>query len=326
MRVRRADESSMKLIVRTSVALAATVLAALVPAPSAEAAVVSGSVADGRDTERTRHLDGTTSYAPWDIERVTGTYDSSTGSIGLTLRFHEPAPEGIAIDDYTAWVQRSCNGIVDGDVGITVDLEEVVHPRPAIPGLEPYAVSSVWVAGYEGDRVPFEITLSPDRREVAVAAVHSGLANRSYGCVSAGELGFGWAQRCDEYGCRPGGHSVTDQHGPFRLSGSGATPQLVPLSTHEARSYMREALRREFKEARRARGYRVTGCARSSETRVECTASWRTTRYRFRGPVTVWLTNDDGKVWWNYAFEIRRTESPCRRTPAARCARTFRVT
>jgi hypothetical protein len=78
------------------------------------------------------------------------------------------------------------------------------------------------------------------------------------------------------------------------------------LSLARAQTVARQALARRFgSRYTRGSGYRRS-CARSSSLRVRCAVSWRYSRDRYRGTVTVWLTSPSATRTY-YTVSVVRT-------------------
>jgi hypothetical protein len=104
-------------------------------------------------------------------------------------------------------------------------------------------------------------------------------------------------------------------------------PELPKLTLTETRAYIRTALRRRFGNVYRY-GYakRIASCERRSRTRVTCRrVSWVIGDLSYKGRATIWLTRENGEIYWNYAYTIKRTNEYCAATGGRNCTKTYRV-
>lgn len=101
--------------------------------------------------------------------------------------------------------------------------------------------------------------------------------------------------------------------GHLRLTrGAKAPPRRrVPtLTLTSANRYLRVALRRRFRGAFYAGGYRAR-CLRASRTAYQCSPSWFQGDASFYGPARIWLSSRSGDTWWNYSWRITRIDTYC---------------
>jgi hypothetical protein len=107
----------------------------------------------------------------------------------------------------------------------------------------------------------------------------------------------------------------------------GHVAPLPTLGIAEAKSYVRSALKRNFKGSYSGGyGKKVAACQRRSKVRVRCDhVSWVVGDVSFAGKATIWLTRENGEPFWNYAYTIKRTNEYCMATGGRRCTKTFGV-
>jgi hypothetical protein len=100
------------------------------------------------------------------------------------------------------------------------------------------------------------------------------------------------------------------------------------VSLREAKAQLREAFKRDFKNAFVAgHAKRIAGCRRASRSRVRCERiSWVTGDFSYTGAGQIWFTLHSGRVFRSDAYTITRYDTQCvDRTPQNDCTRIFRA-
>ena len=117
---------------------------------------------------------------------------------------------------------------------------------------------------------------------------------------------------------------------------------LPKLKEREAVKFSMRALKREFGSEYTNRRFKgqlkpVFNCDRKRRAKMTCSAEWFRSKFEFQGAVlpkftyfgriTIWFTRKGQKVFWNFAFKIRRVDEPCAisTNQVKGCTRTFIV-
>lgn len=99
--------------------------------------------------------------------------------------------------------------------------------------------------------------------------------------------------------------------------GAGRTPRMTgPAAKH----YAAIAFKRDDQGLlwRYSKHKRITGCKRISRPRMRCKARWQLrsasiTDLRYSGHVTIWYSRSRGRLWWNYAYDIKSVDRVCQK-------------
>jgi hypothetical protein len=115
------------------------------------------------------------------------------------------------------------------------------------------------------------------------------------------------------------------------LMAGTAHAQPPNLSMGAAKHYVGAALKkRSVLDYKRGQFKEVGACKRLSSTRVRCRkVYWFVPKWdSYSGWVTIWFSEEGDRVFWNYAFKIKRLDAKCwlvNENPKSSCTKVYRV-
>lgn len=93
------------------------------------------------------------------------------------------------------------------------------------------------------------------------------------------------------------------------------------LSVSEAKSYTRKAIKmRIHRYPQRLK----RSCYRYTQTKIVCRVRWTTAIKRYSGRMTIWISESDGKEYWDYSFRGTSTKLKCKSKRKSKCKKKVR--
>lgn len=283
-----------------------------------------------------------------DVSKVTASYDSA-GSITMTIDFYNAYTALDYSQNYAFWSNFSFGGPYQADDPGT-SCSAVISGQHHVYATSTVFFDRATVSGFDG-YLSFTRTASPDNKSITLTASSPSLANRDIRCMTytlkarrrstASNINSDYDSGCDcwyvgslldvtgesanQYsiegtiwfpGMKPQAPlpvtvpTTTPPSSTSSAPQSGESAPLPKLTTKDAKMYAAKAIGRRFgkKSVKRS-----ATCRPVDKTSSRCKVAWRTGTYTYRGTARIYYSLEKGKVFWNYAFDVTRTDAKGRK-------------